>query len=921
MRSPARPVALLLISFAASLTALAADAVTPGALSITGKGGKLIELPLTHTKVSIEVTAFVARTTVEQVFANSFDEPVEAVYTFPLGDRAAVDDFELTVGDRTIRGEIKRRDEARRAYETARAAGYQAALLTQERPNIFTQSVANLEPGKKITVRLRCVETLRYERGTYRLAFPLVVGPRYVPGDPARVSDAARIVSPPLTPGTRSGHDVAIDVTIDAGVPLRNLRSASHRILMDRAGAASAHVRLAEDDVIPNKDFQLSWNVGSERPAVGLLAHRDGLDGFFTLLVQPKGEITATEAMPKEITLVVDTSGSMMGLPIQASQRFISKALHELGPRDTFNIIRFSGDNEVFSKDPLPNVPAEIERAIAWVNGRTAGGGTEMLAALRAAFARPTDPNRLRVVIFFTDGYVGDDQEILREIGAVLGEARIDTVGIGSSVNRYLLDRMADLGRGAFVTIRPDESADDALEAFRSWVTRPYLTDLTVDWGALPVADVSPDPVRDLGSGQTLTLVGRYLNGAEGDVVVRGKLGGRYWEQTVHVALPDDEPRHAPLASLWARERIEELLRVSPGMAPDGVRAEVTAVALEYRLMSPFTSFVAVDDSRIVNAAGVSRTIHQALPVPDGVSFEGVFGKDGPAALRDKEQTGQDTSDEISGVVGGIVGGVIGRDSDGDGNPNVNGAREGDFKTQVGGISNVDPLTATALNVVTAGAGAEFGRAKGRFAEIKSKPAAPTPPPAGRFYQSTLQLAPSVAKLARNQAPMEEGAADHSRLRETAFRVLADLADDGKLSPAEGTPALAALLAAQVKSGAISDNVATHAIATWALSAAAKAAPKEPWIAAARTKALDYLVTVKTTGDVEATRWVRLVLGRLRPAAIAGVAVPQGEGSKDYVRLRNAIAAAKSGVKAPRAAGHGPFDRLVANIGRDKLAI
>jgi Ca-activated chloride channel family protein len=904
MRSPARPLAVLLISLVASLAAHAADAITPGALSVTGKGGELIDLPLKHTKVSIEVTAFVARTTVEQVFANPFDEPVEAVYTFPLGDRAAVDDFELTVGERTIRGEIKRREEARRAYDAARAAGYQAALLEQERPNIFTQSVANLEPGKKITVRLRCVETLRYERGTYRLAFPLVVGPRYVPGDPARVPDAARIVSPPLTPGTRSGHDVEIDVTIDAGVPLRNLRSASHRIVMDRAGGvASAHVRLADDDVIPNKDFQLSWNVGSERPAVGLLAHRDGLDGFFTLLVQPKGEITATEAMPKEITLVVDTSGSMMGLPIQASQRFIAKALHELGPRDTFNIIRFSGDNEVFSKEPLPNVPAEIERAIAWVNGRTAGGGTEMLAALRAAFARPTDPNRLRVVIFFTDGYVGDDQEILREIGAVLGEARIDTVGIGSSVNRYLLDRMADLGRGAFVTIRPDESADDALEAFRSWVTRPYLTDLTVDWGALPIADVSPEPLRDLGSGQTLTLVGRYLSGAEGDVVVRGKLGGRYWEQTVHVALPDEETKHAPLASLWARGRIEELLRVSPGMAPDGVRAEVVALALEYRLMSPFTSFVAVDDSRVVNAGGVSRTIHQALPVPDGVSFEGIFGKDGPAALRDKESAGQDAPDEISGVVGGVVGGVGRGDSDGDGNPNVNGARERDFRTQVGGIASVDSVSLVAA------------------AEVKSKPAAAAAPPPGRFYQSTLQLAPSVAKLAGNQAPAEEGAADHSRLREAAFRVLADLADDGKLSPAEGKPALAALLAAQAKIGAIANDIATHAIATWALAAAAKAVPTEPWIAAARTRALDYLVTMKTSGDAEATRWARLVLSRLKPAALAGVPVPQGEGSKDYVRLRDAIAASKSGTKAPRAAGHGPFDRLVATIGRGKLTI
>jgi Ca-activated chloride channel family protein len=626
----ARLLAILLMSVSVAVPAAAADAATPGALTVTGNVDQPIELPLKHTKVSIEVTAFVARTTIEQVFVNALEAPVEAVYTFPLGDRAAVDDFELTVGDRTIRGEIERREEARRTYETARSAGYHAALLEQERSNIFTQSVANLEPGKDVMVRLRTVETLRYERGRYRLAFPLVVGHRYMSADSA-VAEPSRIVPPRLAPGTRSGHDVAIDVVIDAGVPLTDLRSESHRIVTSRNGAASARVRLATDDAIPNKDFQLSWSVSSERPAVGFLAHRDGLDGFFTLLIQPKGEIDATEATPKEITFVVDTSGSMSGIPLLASQRFVARALHELGPRDTFNIIRFAGDNQILSNDPLPNAPVAIERAIAWVNAQEGGGGTEMLRAMRAAFARPADPDRLRVVIFLTDGEVGDDEEILREIGAVLGDARIDTVGIGSSVNRYLLDRMADLGHGSFVTIRPDERADDALEAFRSWMTRPYLTALKVDWGALPVADISPEPLRDLGSGQTLTLVGRYLKSATGDVVVRGRLAGRYWEQRLHIVLPEAEGKHDALASLWARGRIEDLLLVSPGSASDSVRAEVTSLALAYRLLSPFTSFVAVDDAVVVNPSGVARTVRQALPVPEGVSFEGIFGKTGPA--------------------------------------------------------------------------------------------------------------------------------------------------------------------------------------------------------------------------------------------------------------------------------------------------
>ena len=344
--------ATLLVAAIGPTAASSDDPSSPGALRVTRPNGAVVEMPLRHTKVDIEVTAFVACATIEQVFSNPFADPVEAVYTFPLGDRAAVDDFELQVGERTIRGVIKRREDARAAYEQARAAGYQAALLEQERPNIFSQSVANLEPGKTISVRLRTVETLRYERGVYRLAFPLVVGPRYIPG--GSVADPTTINPPVLRPETRSGHDVEVAVTIDAGVPVTNIQSPSHKTVVNATGTRGANVRLAGDDAIPNKDFLLRWSVASERPALGLLAHRDGIDGFFTLLVQPKGEVGPVEAMPKEITFVLDTSGSMSGIPLEASKRLVAKALHALGPRDTFNLIRFAGDNDVYSKDPLP---------------------------------------------------------------------------------------------------------------------------------------------------------------------------------------------------------------------------------------------------------------------------------------------------------------------------------------------------------------------------------------------------------------------------------------------------------------------------------------------------------------------------------------------------------------------------------------
>ena len=864
MRSAAR---LLVVLFATVAAAASTDPSTPGALRVAGTDGTVVELPLRHTKVAIEVTAFVARATIEQVFGNPFDEPVEAVYTFPLGDRAAVHDFELQVGDRTIRGEVKPREEARAVYERARGAGFQAALLEQERPNVFTQSVANLAPGKSITVRLRTVWTLPYERGVYRLTFPLVVGPRYVPG--GSIADAAQLTPPILPPGTRSGHDVELSVTIDAGVPLTNLESPSHKTVVKKSGVRGATVALALDDAIPNKDFLLRWGVSSEKPALGVLAHRDGLDGFFTLLVQPKGEIGPTQAMPKELTFVVDTSGSMRGIPLDASKRLAAKALHALGPRDTFNLIRFAGDNRVFSEDPLPNDRNAIEQALAWLNHQQGGGGTALLPALEAAFARPVDPNRLRVVVFLTDGFVGNDGQILAAIGKVIGDARIYTVGIGSSVNHHLLDRMADLGRGAYVFVRPEESADDALEAFRSWVTLPYVTDLTIDWGALQIADIAPERLRDLGSGQTLTLVGRYLAVGEGNVVVRGKLGGRYFEQTLHVVLPERESKHEALASLWARGRIDELLRDREGAVPDSVKAEVTALAINYRLMSPYTSFVAVDDSVVVNAVGESRCVRQALPLPAGVpdaTIEPVsvaHGDVGAAFARRQGSYGEVTTFAPEFVVEPLLAGRFYQkvlalapgvaDLDGDGNPNVNGARERDFKTMVG----ADAMKSDELF---------------------------------------------------------EG---NGRLLDTAFRVLADLADDGKLSKAEGKPALAALLAAQQPSGALSYDVAAHAIATWALAEAAINDPKDARVAHAKTKALDYLVALAQPKgwpawpgdaiDAETTRLARLVAA--------------GEPTVNYTQLIGSLTAARSGGQPPKVTGRSSFERLVRTIGRGHLSL
>ncbi|MFQ5701669.1 MAG: VIT domain-containing protein, partial [Acidobacteriota bacterium] len=502
-----------------------------GSLMASNPEGRTVTMPLRHTEVRAEVSAFVARVSVVQTFENPFDSPIEAIYLFPLPERAAVDDFMIEVGDRRIQGRIHRREEATRIYERARSAGRRAALLHQERPNIFTQSVANIMPGDIVRVHIRYVDKLIYEDGRYRFLFPMVVGPRFFPasakdsplqpvssGDsgapsggiflpPSQpqgiVPDANRINPPVLRPGFRTGHDIDLRVHLDAGVPIHAMASNSHEIEVVQTDPTRAVISLASHDTIPNKDFMLAWDVAADEPEVGILAHRVGDDGFFTLLIQPKAAIDEEEAAPKEIIFVLDESGSMSGLPIEMSKRFMRLALESMGPRDRFNIVRFAGAARVLSPAPLDNTDRNIRRALAAVERMTGSGGTMMLEGFRAALAQPRDPSLLRIVFFLTDGYIGNESQILDVVQDARGDARIFTLGIGSSVNHHLLREMADLGHGAYAYIRPDGNEKEAVERFVRWVTKPYLTDLEIDWGTLRVEDIQPARLPDLYSGQT----------------------------------------------------------------------------------------------------------------------------------------------------------------------------------------------------------------------------------------------------------------------------------------------------------------------------------------------------------------------------------------------------------------------------------
>jgi Ca-activated chloride channel family protein len=627
-------------------TAAAGAPASTGSLFTTDPDGRPQALcPLKHTAVQAEISGFLARVTVTQQFENPFQERIEAVYVFPLPQSAAVDDMTMLVGDRVVRGKIKRREEARAIYEAARAAGHVAGLLEQDRPNIFMQSVANIMPGEKVKITIRYVETLKYEAGVYEFVFPMVVGPRYIPGgatgrqgggwapDTDRVPDASRITPPVAKPGTRAGHDISIEVKLDAGVPIDHLQSATHEIDLERPSAHQAVLRLRKQAVIPNQDFILRYDAAGRRIEDAVLAHRDKRGGFFTLILQPPERVTAEEATPKELVFVLDTSGSMSGFPIEKAKETMKLALEGLYPQDTFNLITFAGDTHVLFPEPAPATRENLRRAQQFLASRAGGGGTEMMKAIRAALDPSDSQQHVRIVCFMTDGYVGNDLEIISEVQKH-PNARVFSFGIGGAVNRFLLDKMAEFGRGEveYVGLKDDGSA--AARRFHERVRNPLLTDISIDWAGMPVADVYPKRIPDLFGAKPVIVSGRYSAPWSGAIRLRGKMAGRPWSHELRVKLPPAEPAHDVLATLWARARVDDLmgqdyLGLQRGAARDDVREAITQLGLDYRLMTQFTSFVAVEEMT-VTAGGELRRIEVPVEMPEGVSYEGVFGAEQP---------------------------------------------------------------------------------------------------------------------------------------------------------------------------------------------------------------------------------------------------------------------------------------------------
>jgi Ca-activated chloride channel family protein len=591
------------------------------------KGTEKVPLPLKHTDVKGRVCGYIATVEVVQQFQNPFNEKIEAVYVFPLPENAAVNEFIMVIGERKIRGIIRERQEAEEIYRQARAQGHVASLLTQERPNIFTQKVANIEPGKQIDVNIKYFNTLAYADGWYEFVFPMVVGPRFNPPGSTdgigAVGRGARGVSGQSTevqylkPNERSGHDISLAVEIDAGVEIEEVACSSHAIRKDSDGSDKVRVQLSELDNIPNKDFVLRFKVAGDAVKSALVTHRDQRGGFFTLMLYPPEDLKQLKRAPMEMVFVLDCSGSMNGQPIAKAKDAIKRALRKLEPDDTFQVIRFSENASQLGSKPVPATAENVRRGVEFVDKLQGSGGTMMIEGIKAALDFPHDPRRFRLVSFMTDGFIGNEAQILGEIHNRLGSARIFSFGVGTSVNRYLLDRMAKLGKGAVAYIGLNDDSSQIVDLFYDRISHPALTDVQIDWGDMEVSDVYPRQIPDLFVGRPIVVTGRFGGQKENAIRIAGRVGDHEKE----IRVPMKSAAHPGIACVWARKRIEDLATQATYNASSALPTQIKQVALEYGLMSAYTAFVAVDSTQIT-AGDHGVTVAVPVPVPEGVRYD-----------------------------------------------------------------------------------------------------------------------------------------------------------------------------------------------------------------------------------------------------------------------------------------------------------
>jgi Ca-activated chloride channel family protein len=598
---------------------------------VEGGDPAIDRLPLKDTRVDVAIAGVIANVSVRQVYENRGARPIHARYVFPASTRAAVSGMSMTVGNVRTVARIREREKAKTEFEAAKRDGKSASLLEQSRPNVFTMNVANVLPGDAISVELHYTELLVPTDGAYEFVYPTVVGPRY--------SEKSEREAPPedsfvKTPYTRQGEpprsEFHIAGTLSTGVPIQELASATHQIVVRSSGQGRADIALADSERWSgNRDFILRYRLGGREIASGLLVHEGHDENFFLLLAEPPQIVQPDHVPAREYIFVVDVSGSMHGFPLDTAKEVIGDLANVLRPTDTFNVVVFADGTETFAAASVPASRANLTRALGFIARKNGGGGTRLLAALQRAGALPRRPEMSRSIVLVTDGYIEAESDVFEYVRTQLDDANFFAFGIGSSVNRHLIEGVARAGLGEPFIVTESTEAADAAARFRRYIDTPVLTGIDVAFSGFDAYDVEPKKIPDLFASRPIVVFGKWRGRLAGSIEMSGRTGRGPYQSSIDVERAISGAHLGGLRHLWARTRIANLSDYGLGEPGEALVAEITTLGLTYSLLTRYTSFVAVREI-VRNTGGAGDEVNQPLPLPAGVSDLAVGVTAGP---------------------------------------------------------------------------------------------------------------------------------------------------------------------------------------------------------------------------------------------------------------------------------------------------
>ena len=582
---------------------------------------ELDQMPLKSTRVDVNIAGVIADVKVTQIYRNEGERPIEAVYVFPASTKASVYGMKMNIGERTIIADIRKREEALQAYQKAKEAGKSASLLVQQRPNVFQMNVANILPGDEIKTELAYTELISSNDGVYEFIYPTVVGPRYSNQSAETApSSSGWVANPYLHQGELPADELEISVQLNSAMPIREMICSSHQTDVQYLDPSTAKVSLARSEKFSaNRDFILQYRLAGDQIETGLLLYRGEEENFFLLMLQPPKRIKKEDILQREYIFIVDVSGSMHGFPLEVSQKLLKNLIGSLSPVDVFNVILFAGGSKLLAPQSISATDENIRQAINLIDSQGGGGGTELLPALKRAFDLPGGKGISRTFVIATDGYVTVEAETFDFIRKHLGESNFFTFGIGTSVNRYLIEGMARTGAGEpFIVIGPEEAAAQA-EKFRQYVQSPLLINSKLDFADFSAFDVEPAGIPDVFAERPVIVFGKWRGEPKGKITLRGSTGKGRYQRSIDVEGVKPLSSNSALRYLWARSRIAQIGDYNRLSCDDKLIAQVTELGLKYNLLTAYTSFVAIDTmSRTKDGKPV--TVKQPLPLPEGVS-------------------------------------------------------------------------------------------------------------------------------------------------------------------------------------------------------------------------------------------------------------------------------------------------------------